>query len=62
MDMSVTSSSTAHKAVPTYLSVIIPSSRYLLVIRILRVLRVYRVLKLVAYIGKTDQPRPCPRS
>lgn len=41
--------------IPTYMSVIIPSSRYLLVIRILRVLRVYRVLKLVAYIGEADQ-------
>ena len=41
--------------VPTYLSVLIPSSRYLLVIRILRVLRVYRVLKLVSYIGEADQ-------
>lgn len=40
---------------PTYVSVLVPSSRYLLVIRILRVLRVYRVLKLVAYIGEADQ-------
>ena len=37
---------------PTYLSLLIPGSQYLIVIRILRVLRVFRVLKLVPYIGE----------
>jgi voltage-gated potassium channel len=38
--------------IPTYLSVIIPGSEFLLVIRILRILRVFRVLKLVQYISE----------
>lgn len=38
--------------VPTYLSLILPGSQYLLVIRILRVLRIFRVLKLVQYLGE----------
>ena len=37
---------------PTYLSLVIPGSQYLLVIRILRVLRVFRVLKFVQYISE----------
>lgn len=37
---------------PTYVSLLIPGSQYLLVIRILRVLRVFRVLKLAQYIGE----------
>ena len=37
---------------PTYLSIFIPGSQYLLVIRLLRVLRIFRVLKLVPYIGE----------
>ena len=36
--------------VPTYLSLILPASRFLLVIRILRVLRIFRVLKLLPYL------------
>ncbi len=36
---------------PTYLSIFIPGTQYLLVIRILRVLRIFRVLKLVQYLG-----------
>lgn len=39
---------------PTYLSLIFPGGKYLLVIRVLRVLRVFRVLKLVQYIGEAD--------
>ncbi|MFC1849364.1 ion transporter [candidate division CSSED10-310 bacterium] len=35
---------------PTYLSLLIPGSRYLIVIRVLRVLRIFRVLKLVKYV------------
>ena len=39
---------------PTYLSLLIPGSRYLLVVRILRVLRVFRILKLVAYVSEAN--------
>jgi len=39
---------------PTYLSLILPGSQFLVVIRILRVLRVFRVLKLVQYVGEAD--------
>ncbi|MGE4519745.1 MAG: ion transporter [Desulfobacteraceae bacterium] len=38
--------------IPTYISILIPASRYLLVIRILRVLRIFRVLKLAKYLGE----------
>ena len=38
---------------PTYLSIFIPGTQYLLVIRVLRVLRIFRVLKLVKYVGET---------
>ena len=37
---------------PTYFSMLLPGSQYLLVIRILRVLRVFRVFKLVQYLGE----------
>jgi voltage-gated potassium channel len=37
---------------PTYLSLFIPGSQYLLVIRILRVLRIFRVFKLVQYLSE----------
>ena len=40
--------------VPTYLSLVLPGSRYLLVIRILRVLRIFRVLKLVQYLDEAQ--------
>jgi len=40
--------------VPTYLSLFLPSGKYLLVIRILRLLRVFRVLKLVQYVGEAN--------
>ena len=40
--------------IPTYLSLIIPGSQYLLVVRILRVLRVFRVLKLAHYLGEAN--------
>ena len=36
---------------PTYLSLVLVGSQYLLVIRILRLLRVFRVLKLARYVG-----------
>ncbi len=38
--------------IPTYLSLIVPATKYLLVIRVLRVLRIFRVLKLVAYLSE----------
>ena len=38
--------------IPTYLSIVLPGSQYLLVIRILRILRIFRVLKLVQYISE----------
>jgi len=40
---------------PTYLSLVIPGSQYLLVIRLLRVLRIFRVLKFTQYIGESSQ-------
>ena len=40
--------------IPTYLSLIIPGSQYLLVIRILRVLRIFRVLKFVQYVREAN--------
>jgi voltage-gated potassium channel len=39
---------------PTYISLFLPGSQYLIVIRVLRVLRVFRVLKLVLYIGEAS--------
>ena len=37
---------------PTYLSMILPGTQVLAVIRILRVLRIFRILKLVQYVGE----------
>ena len=37
---------------PTFLSVLVPGSQYLLAIRVLRVLRVFRVFKLAQYVGE----------
>ena len=37
---------------PTYVSIVVPHSRYLAVIRILRVLRIFRVLKMAPYLGE----------
>ncbi len=37
---------------PTYLSLLLPGSQYMLVIRILRVLRIFRVFKLAQYLGE----------
>lgn len=39
---------------PTYLSLFLTGSHYLIVIRILRLLRVFRILKLVRYVGAAD--------
>lgn len=40
--------------VPTYLSLLIADTQYLLVVRILRVLRVFRVLRMVRYVGEAQ--------
>jgi len=40
--------------IPTYLSLIITGSQYLIVIRLLRVLRIFRVLKLVQYVHEAN--------
>ncbi|MFC1592066.1 ion transporter [Thermodesulfobacteriota bacterium] len=39
---------------PTYLSILLPGSQYLLVIRVLRVLRIFRVLKLVKFVAEAN--------
>jgi len=40
--------------IPTYLDLLLPGTRFLLVIRILRVLRIFRVLKLAKYVGEAN--------
>ena len=40
--------------VPTYLSLLLPGSQYLIVIRVLRLLRIFRVLKLSHYLSEAD--------
>ncbi len=40
--------------IPTYLSMVITNSHYLIVIRILRVLRIFRILKLAQYINQSQ--------
>ena len=39
---------------PSYLSLLVPGTQVLTVVRVLRVLRVFRVLKLAQYIGEAD--------
>lgn len=39
---------------PTYLSLLLPGTHYLAIIRLLRIIRVFRVLKLVAYIKEAN--------
>lgn len=39
---------------PSYLSLLLPGGKYLLVIRILRLLRIFRILKLVQYVGESN--------
>lgn len=38
--------------IPTYLSLLLPGSQYLIVIRILRILRIFRIFKLVQYVDE----------
>lgn len=40
--------------IPTYISLVLPGTEVLTVIRVLRVLRVFRVLKLVQFMGEAD--------
>jgi len=40
--------------IPTYISIFLPTTRYLSIIRILRVLRIFRILKLIMYIGEAN--------
>lgn len=42
---------------PTYLNILVPGARYMLVIRVLRVLRVFRILKLVQYLEEVSTIR-----
>jgi len=39
---------------PTYLSLLVPGSQYLMVIRVLRLLRIFRVLKLAQYLNEAE--------
>ncbi len=39
---------------PTYLSLFIPGSRYIAVVRVLRVLRVFRILKIAQYVSEVE--------
>ncbi|MCA1577467.1 MAG: ion transporter [Acidobacteria bacterium] len=48
--------------IPTYLSIIVPGSQYLLVVRILRLLRVFRLLKLSEYVTEADTLRRALRA
>ncbi len=40
--------------IPTYLSLFVADTQYMLVVRILRVLRVFRVLRMVRYVGEAQ--------
>ncbi|KGK98489.1 ion transporter [Methanococcoides methylutens] len=40
--------------IPTYFSMLLPGSQYLLIIRVLRLLRIFRVLKLVQYLSEAE--------
>ena len=40
--------------IPTYLSLLVPGSQYLLAIRILRLLRVFRIFKLAEHLTEAD--------
>jgi len=39
---------------PTYLSLLLPGSHYMLTIRLLRVMRVFRVLRLTSFVGEAS--------
>jgi len=48
--------------IPTYVSLVLPHGKFLLVIRIIRLLRVFRVLKLLRYMGEAQQLRTALRA
>ena len=48
--------------IPTYLSIFVPGSHSLLVIRILRLLRIFRLLKLSEYLSEADTLRRALRA
>ncbi len=48
--------------IPTYVSIFVPGSQYLLVIRILRLLRIFRLLKLAEYLTEADTLRRALRA
>jgi voltage-gated potassium channel len=39
---------------PTYLSLVLAGTKYLLIIRVLRLLRIFRVMKLVQFVGESN--------
>ncbi|PCJ54640.1 MAG: ion transporter, partial [Candidatus Hydrogenedentota bacterium] len=39
---------------PTYISLFIPGTRYIAIVRILRVLRVFRILKIAQYVSEVE--------
>ncbi|MCK4507877.1 MAG: ion transporter, partial [Desulfuromonadales bacterium] len=39
---------------PTYLSLLIPGSQYMMIIRVLRLLRIFRILKLAQYLNEAE--------
>ena len=39
---------------PTYLSLFLPGSQYLMIIRVLRLLRIFRILKLAQYLNESE--------
>jgi len=39
---------------PTYISLLIPGSQYLMVVRVLRLLRIFRILKLAQYLNEAE--------
>jgi voltage-gated potassium channel len=43
--------------IPTYIGLLFPGSRFLLVIRLLRALRIFRILKLVTYVSEIESLR-----
>lgn len=40
--------------IPTYLTLLLPGTHYILVVRVLRVLRLFRILKMAEYIGEAN--------
>jgi len=43
--------------VPTYVSLLLPGTQYLMVVRALRLIRIFRVLKLTRYLGEASELR-----